>query len=72
VIRGRSRLQSCKRSREAISGLRRQDAEANIGAADDPKGQAAGCGAFPSAFVLQRITVKTLDSRFRGNDENVD
>jgi len=37
VIRGRSRLQSCKRSRETIPGLRRQYAKANIGAADGPE-----------------------------------
>ena len=28
----------------AKAGLRRQDAEANIGAADGPKGEPQGCG----------------------------
>jgi hypothetical protein len=40
-------LQSCKRSREAISGLRRQDAGANIGAADGPQGKPQDAARFP-------------------------
>jgi hypothetical protein len=40
-------LQSCKRSREAISGLRRQDAEANIGEADGPKGEPQEAASLP-------------------------
>jgi hypothetical protein len=34
-----------------------------------PEGQAAGCGALPSAFMLQKLVAEALDSRFRGNDD---
>ena len=49
----RSRLQSCKPSREAISGLRGQDAGSEHRRSRWPAGQATGSGEFASAFAFQ-------------------
>jgi len=51
-----------------MSGLRRQDAEANIGAADGPKGKPQDAARYP-ATCISGVAQKSPGPGFRRDDD---
>ncbi|HEY8230483.1 MAG TPA: hypothetical protein VIG31_08525 [Rhodanobacteraceae bacterium] len=67
---GKFRLCSSSRNREAISGLRRQDAEANIGEADGPKGEPQEAASLPAPLHFIALRESHWVPAFAGMTSN--